>query len=100
MRLVPIALMLLAACSPKTAPDAAPAETASTPNMANTAPPAAPSMPPGSAAAAYICPDKSEIFAMYVTDSTIHIYSGAAFRAWNDYTFALNPEKFCNFVIA
>lgn len=70
MRFVPIALMLLAGCSPKKAPDAAITQTPSTPGMANTAPPAAPSMPPGSAAAAYICPDKSEIFAMYVNDST------------------------------
>lgn len=70
MRFVPIAMMLLAACSPKKAADGAPTEASGTPAMANTAPPAAPSLPPGSAAAAYICPDKSEIFAMYVNDST------------------------------
>ncbi len=62
MRCAPIALLLVAACAPKAASDAAP----------DSGKQAALAPPPGAAAAVFNCTDKekTEIFALFATDSS------------------------------
>lgn len=59
MRLVPLALILLAACGPKADPNAVSTETG-----------APTSAPQGTAAAVYTCDDQSQIFALFADDSS------------------------------
>lgn len=63
MRHAPLALLLLAACAPKAAQDAANPDSAKEAMLAP---------PPGAAAAVFNCsdPEKTEIFALFATDSS------------------------------
>jgi membrane-bound inhibitor of C-type lysozyme len=61
MRRAPFALLLLAACAPKPAAESANPDSVTPPTMAP---------PPGAAAAVFSCDDKSEIFALFATDSS------------------------------
>lgn len=59
MRVAPLCVLALAACSSKPAPDAVPTEAALS----------APA-PAGASAAVYTCTDSTEIFALFATDSS------------------------------
>ncbi len=59
MRFVPFALIALAACGPKTDPNAVSTETG-----------APQSVPQGTAAAVYTCTDSTEVFALFANDSS------------------------------
>ena len=61
MRRAPLALLLVAACAPKAASDAANPDSAKEAMMAP---------PPGASAAVFNCDDKTEIFALFATDSS------------------------------
>ena len=64
MRCAPIALLLVAACAPKAASDAANPDSGKQAMMAP---------PPGASAAVFNCTDKAktEIFALFATDSSM-----------------------------
>ncbi|MBK9548582.1 MAG: hypothetical protein IPO52_05635 [Gemmatimonadetes bacterium] len=76
MRCAPIALLLVAACAPKAASDAANPDSGKQAMMAP---------PPGASAAVFNCTDtaKTEIFALFATDS-----SGTVSFRWRSATSA------------